>query len=69
MEKKQLTIVVAIINNAKGEILFAKRNEPETPEIHNMWEFPGGKIEFGEDPEEAVVREVAEETGVRDWKL
>ncbi len=64
MKNNQLTIVVAIIRNEKGDILFAKRHEPENPEIHNKWEFPGGKIEFGEDPETAVIREAWEETGL-----
>lgn len=64
MAKKQITIVVAVIRNQAGEVLLAQRNEPETPEIHGKWEFVGGGIEFGEDPIEAIKREVREEIGV-----
>jgi len=64
MEEKQFTIVLGLIINEKGEILMPKRNQPELPEIHNKWEFPGGGIEFGETPEEALLREVKEETGL-----
>lgn len=64
MHKKQITIVVGVITNDKGEVLLCKRNEPELVFAHGKWEFPGGGIEFGEDPIEAVKREVKEETGV-----
>ncbi len=64
MKQKQVTIVVALIKNDKGEILIDRRNQPDTPEEHNKWEFVGGKINFGEDPEEALVREVKEECGL-----
>ncbi len=64
MEEKQLTIVVGVIVNHNGEILLAKRNQPQTPQIHGKWEFPGGGIDFGEMPEEALLREVTEETGL-----
>ncbi|MHB8871277.1 MAG: NUDIX domain-containing protein [Candidatus Doudnabacteria bacterium] len=60
--QKQLTIVCAIITNDKGEVLLTKRNDPGTS-WHGKLEFPGGKIEFGEDPEVAVVREAKEESG------
>ena len=64
MEQKQITIVVGLITNAKGEVLLAKRNQPENPQIHNKWEFPGGGIEFGETPEQTLLREMKEETGL-----
>ena len=64
MSNKQLAIVIALIVNDKKEILLCKRHQPEDLEVHNKWEFPGGKIEFGEEPEEAVTREAKEETGV-----
>lgn len=41
------------------------RNEPECVEAHMKWEFPGGKVDFGETPEESVAREILEETGVK----
>ncbi|MEK7617788.1 MAG: NUDIX domain-containing protein [Patescibacteria group bacterium] len=64
MEQKQITIVVAVIKNDKGEILIGLRNEPSIPEEHNKWEFVGGKINFGEEPEKALIREVKEESGL-----
>lgn len=64
MEAIQHTIVVALITNEKNEILLAKRNEPALVHAHNKWEFIGGGINFGEDPETAIIREVKEEAGV-----
>lgn len=64
MNKKQITIVVAIIRNENGDILLARRNEPELKYAHDKWEFVGGGIEFGETPEEALIREAKEEAGV-----
>ncbi len=64
MAQKQITIVAAIIRNEKGEVLLAKRNQPETTEIHGKWEFVGGGVDFGEDPVASLKREVLEEIGV-----
>ncbi len=64
MEQTQITIVVAVIRNEDGDVLLARRNEPELKHAHDKWEFVGGGIEFGENPEEALKREVKEEAGV-----
>lgn len=60
--KKQLLIVCgcAIENN---KILFLQRKD-ENKKIHLKWELPGGKVEFGEKPEVAILREYKEETGL-----
>ncbi|MDR3642921.1 MAG: NUDIX hydrolase [Candidatus Doudnabacteria bacterium] len=64
MEPEQHTIAVAIVTNDKQEILLAKRYEPESAHTHGKWEFVGGGIEFGEKPEQAVIREAMEEAGI-----
>ena len=46
-----------------GAVLAARRTSP--PEAAGRWELPGGKVEPGESPEAALVREIAEELGVR----
>ena len=45
-----------------GRVLAARRTAP--PEAAGRWEFPGGKVEPGEEPAAALVRELAEELGV-----
>lgn len=57
--KKQVKVVAAIIENEKDEILCALRS-PEMS-IPTMWEFPGGKVEQGEDIFTALKREIDEE--------
>ncbi|MFE4352059.1 (deoxy)nucleoside triphosphate pyrophosphohydrolase [Peribacillus butanolivorans] len=57
--EKQVIVVAAIIENEKDEILCALRS-PEMS-IPNMWEFPGGKVEKGEDIFTALKREINEE--------
>ena len=45
------------------ELLMIKRGE-DPKEWEGMWAFPGGFVDYGEDPEDAVIRELLEETGV-----
>lgn len=64
MNKQRRVIpALAIIFNEQGQILLTKRDEPESP-YHGLWEFPGGGIEHGENPQDTVLREVKEETGL-----
>jgi mutator mutT protein len=59
---KILQIAVGIIRNSAGEIYITQR--AADAHMANKWEFPGGKIEAGESPEEAMIRELQEEVGI-----
>ncbi|MCU4981301.1 DNA mismatch repair protein MutT [Bacillus cereus] len=59
--KKRVSVVGAVIFNEKNEILCALRSS--TMSLPNYWEFPGGKINEGEMPQEALIREIKEELG------
>ena len=51
--------------DADNRILLAQR--PEGKSMSGLWEFPGGKVEPGESPEDALVRELHEELGIETW--
>lgn len=59
-----LVSAVALIDR-DGKILLAQR--PEGKSMAGLWEFPGGKVEPGETPEEALIRELEEELGIDTW--
>jgi 8-oxo-dGTP diphosphatase len=62
--KTVLVSAVALID-ADGRVLLAQR--PEGKSMAGLWEFPGGKVEPGETPEAALVRELHEELGIETW--
>jgi 8-oxo-dGTP diphosphatase len=64
LEKNPTTlfVVAAALTTQDGEILLQKR--PEGRQMAGLWEFPGGKVEPGELPESALMRELEEELGV-----
>ena len=59
-----LVSAVALID-ADGRVLLAQR--PEGKSLAGLWEFPGGKVETGETPEAALIRELKEELGIDTW--
>lgn len=63
--KTVLVSAVALIDR-DGRVLLAQR--PEGKSMAGLWEFPGGKIEPGETPEAALIRELEEELGINTWQ-
>ncbi|MDA7451009.1 (deoxy)nucleoside triphosphate pyrophosphohydrolase, partial [Planktomarina temperata] len=63
--KTILVSAVALID-PDGRVLLAQR--PEGKSMAGLWEFPGGKVEAGETPEAALIRELEEELGINTWQ-
>ncbi len=59
--KLQLVVACALVD-ADRRVLIAQR--PEGKQLAGLWEFPGGKLEPGESPEAALIRELEEELGI-----
>jgi len=57
-----LTVVAAALVDIDGRVLLAQR--PPGKALAGLWEFPGGKLEPGERPEDALIRELHEELGI-----
>lgn len=55
-------VAAAALINDKSEVLLAQR--PDGKSMAGLWEFPGGKVEQGETPEFALMRELEEELGI-----
>lgn len=59
---KIVLVAACALVDADGRVLLTQR--PEGKKLAGLWEFPGGKVEPGETPESALIRELAEEIGV-----
>jgi 8-oxo-dGTP diphosphatase len=59
---KLVLVAACVLVDQDGRILLAQR--PKGKALEGYWEFPGGKIEAGETPEETVIRELKEELGI-----
>lgn len=60
--REPLLVAAAALVDADGRVLLQQR--PEGKSMAGLWEFPGGKVEAGETPEAALVRELEEELGI-----
>ncbi len=60
---KQITVITGLVIK-DHKVLLTQRDEKECPGAHLKWELPGGKVDFRETPEQAIAREILEETGV-----
>jgi 8-oxo-dGTP diphosphatase len=62
MPVKVVLVVACALIDPDGRVLIAQR--PAGKQMGGLWEFPGGKMEPGETPEQALIRELAEELGI-----
>lgn len=62
MSQDIVLVVACALVDEDGRVLLTKR--PEGRDMAGLWEFPGGKVEMGEMPEDALARELNEELGI-----
>lgn len=62
MPQKLVLVVACALVDTDGRVLITQR--PEGKSMAGLWEFPGGKVEPGESPEAALIRELTEELGI-----
>lgn len=64
--RRLILVVAAALIDSDGRVLLAQR--PPGKNFAGLWEFPGGKVENGESPEAALIRELREELGIDTWQ-
>jgi 8-oxo-dGTP diphosphatase len=62
LSKPTILVAAAALVDVDGRVLIAKR--PAGKQLAGLWEFPGGKVETGETPEQCLIRELHEELGI-----
>lgn len=62
MSVKTVLVAACALIDSDGRVLIAQR--PEGKMMAGLWEFPGGKVEAGERPEQSLIRELNEELGI-----
>ena len=65
MAPRLVLVVAGALIDADGRVLICRR--PEGKAMAGLWEFPGGKVEPGETPEAALIRELKEELDIDTW--
>lgn len=60
---KHIYVAAGILLNKCGQVLIAQR--PKGSDMELLWEFPGGKLESGESPQQAIIRELSEELAIK----
>lgn len=60
--RRILLVAACALVDSDGRVLLTQR--PEGKQLAGLWEFPGGKVEPGETPEETLIRELQEEIGI-----
>lgn len=60
---KRIEVAVGIVRDQQGRVLIGQRIVKDN--YYQKWEFPGGKLEAGETPQQALVREFTEEVGIQ----
>ena len=66
MTTKVILVSAVALIDIDGRVLIAQR--PEGKSMAGLWEFPGGKVEPNETPEQALIRELEEELGINTWE-